>query len=114
MRNKSTNQKTLTQESVQTTTIEVMSSKISKYCDNLSKFDANHGVDLHHLFSLVNDKLCDISEIADNHAVYNEMIAIDKHVSIIWTLLGIIKERIPQALFDDLELLNSELTSSKY
>ena len=92
----------------ETSTINDLSkiqSKARNYTKNLSKYTACHGVDLHHLFKVVNDQLNDISEICDNNLANPEFIAISNHLSIIWTILGVIEEKVPKELFDDLELL---------
>lgn len=79
--------------------------KVKNYTNSLSKYTACHGVDLHHLLKVVNDQLNDIADICDNNLVKPEFIAISNHLSIIWTLMGVIEEKVPKELFDDLELL---------
>lgn len=100
-------------ETVTTNDLSKIQSKVKNYTKNLSKYTACHGVDLHHLFKVVNDQLNDISEICDNNLVKPEFISISNHLSIIWTILGVIEEKVPKELFDDLELLLMSMDPKK-
>lgn len=109
MQNKSTTLKiAFKQESLpQTTSLEAMHSKVQSYCENLKKFDASHGVETHHLFSMVNDSMNIIADMCHEEKPHAE---IEERIYKLWTILRLIQQRVPQELFDDLDLLTYELS----
>lgn len=67
--------------------------------DRLEKFDSCHGNTVEHLFSLLNDHFEKLA-----HLLHNDP-RIYKEVSKTWTLLNLLRDHVPDQLFNDIEEL---------